>query len=118
MPRYEVPTIRQMFNKVIPTPNNPVFANPKKFREIFLIGRNIPFCAFVLPLYRPCSDKQYIQAIFQLYADKNCRDEGFSPFPDIIEMKIELNKNFEGNLVETIYEKAKDLEIFSKAEII
>ena len=65
-----------------------------------------------------CSDKQYIQAIFQLYADKNCREEGFSPFPDIIEMKIELNKNFEGNLVETIYEKAKELEIFSKAEII
>ena len=65
-----------------------------------------------------CSDKQYIQAIFQLYADKKCRDEGFSPFPDIIEMKIELNKNFEGNLVETIYEKAKELEIFANSEVV
>ena len=65
-----------------------------------------------------CSDKQYIQAIFQLYVDKKCRDEGFSPFADIIEMKIELNKNFEGNLVETIYEKAKELGIFANSEVI
>ena len=64
-----------------------------------------------------CSDKQYIQAIFQLYADKNCRDEGFSTFSDIIEMKIELNKNLEGNLVEAIYEKAKELEIFANSEV-
>jgi len=65
-----------------------------------------------------CSDKQYIQAIFQLYADKKCRDEGFSPFSDTIEMKIELEKDFTGNLVETIYEKAKGLEIFANSEVI
>jgi len=65
-----------------------------------------------------CSDKQYIQAIFQLYADKKCRDEGFSPFADTIEIKIELEKDFTENMIKTIYEKAKDLEIFSKAEMI
>ena len=65
-----------------------------------------------------CSDKQYIQAIFQVYANKNCRDEGFSPFADTIEIKIELEKDFTGNLVKTIYEKAKELEIFAYSEVI
>ena len=65
-----------------------------------------------------CSDKQYIQAIFQVYANKKCRDEGFSPFADTIEIKIELEKDFTGNLVKTIYEKAKELEIFANSEVI
>ena len=65
-----------------------------------------------------CSDKQYIQAIFQLYVDKKCRDEGFSPFPDIIEIKLELEKDFKENMIKTIYEKAKELEIFANSEVV
>jgi len=65
-----------------------------------------------------CSDKQYIQATFQLYADKKCRDEGFSPFADTIEMKIELEKDFEGIIIEEIYKQAKTLEIFKDGEVL
>ena len=65
-----------------------------------------------------CSEKQYISAVFQLYASKEARQNGFKPIGDTIEIKIEIEKDFEGNIIKTIYEKAKDLEIFSKAEII
>ena len=65
-----------------------------------------------------CSDKQYIYAIFQLYASKECRDNGYIPFSDIIELKFELDKDFTGNIIKTIYEQAKEMEIFSVAEVM
>ena len=65
-----------------------------------------------------CSDKQYIYAIFQLYASKECRDSGYIPFSDIIELKFELDKDFTGNIIKTIYEQAKEMEIFSVAEVM
>ena len=65
-----------------------------------------------------CSDKQYIYAIFQLYASKECRDNGYIPFSDVIELKFELDKDFTGNIIKTIYEQAKELKIFSGAEVI
>ena len=65
-----------------------------------------------------CSDKQYIYAIFQLYASKECRDSGYMPFSDIIELKFKLDKDFTGNIIKTIYEQAKELEMFSTAEVI
>lgn len=65
-----------------------------------------------------CSDKQYIYAIFQLYVSKECRESGYVPFSDIIELKFELGKDFTGNIIKTIYEQAKELEMFSGAEVI
>lgn len=63
-----------------------------------------------------CSDKQYIYAIFQLYATKEYRDNGYIPFSDIVELRFELDKDFTGNIIKTIYSKAKELEIFANSE--
>ena len=65
-----------------------------------------------------CSDKQYISAIFQLYASKKARNSGFKPIGDTIEIKLELEKDFTGNMIKTIYEKAGELAIFVNSEVI
>ena len=65
-----------------------------------------------------CSDKQYISAIFQLYASKEARQNGFKPVGDTIEIKLELEKDFKENMIKTIYKKAKELEIFANSEVV
>ena len=65
------------------------------------------------------ADKQYITAIFQLYSSKENRDAGLKPFPDMITINLELEKEFEGNIRKKIYEVAKSqIEIFAEAEVI
>ena len=65
------------------------------------------------------ADKQYISAVFQLYSSKENRDAGLKPFSDIMTVNFELEKEFEGNIREKIYEVAKSqIAIFAEAEVI
>ena len=65
------------------------------------------------------ADKQYITAVFQLYSSKENRDAGLKPFSDMITINFELEKDFEGNIREKIYEVAKSqIAIFAEAEVI
>ena len=65
------------------------------------------------------ADKQYITAIFQMYSSKENRDAGLKPFSDIMTVNFELEKEFEGNIREKIYEVAKSqIAIFAQAEVI
>ena len=65
------------------------------------------------------AEKQYITAIFQLYSSKENRDAGLKPFSEMITITFELEKEFEGNIREKIYEVAKSqIAIFAKAEVI
>ena len=65
------------------------------------------------------AEKQYISAIFQMYSSKENRDAGLKPFPEMITINFELEKEFEGNIREKIYEVAKSqIAIFAEAEVI
>ena len=65
------------------------------------------------------ADKQYISAVFQMYSSKENRDAGLKPFSDIMTVNFELEKEFEGNIREKIYEVAKSqIAIFAEAEVI
>ena len=64
------------------------------------------------------NDKQIIQAIFQMYASKEKRDANYTPFSDLIEFKFEIEKYYEGIVIEEIYKQAKTLEIFKNAEVL
>ena len=65
------------------------------------------------------ADKQYITAIFQLYSSKENREAGLKPFSDIMTVNFELEKDFEGNIREKIYDVAKSqIAIFAEAEVI
>ena len=65
------------------------------------------------------AEKQYISAVFQLYSSKENRDAGLKPFSDIMTVNFELEKEFEGNIREKIYEVAKSqIAIFAEAEVI
>ena len=64
------------------------------------------------------NDKQIIQAIFQIYATKEKRDANYTPFEDLIEFRFELEKDYEGAIIEEIYKQAKTLEIFKDAEVL
>ena len=65
------------------------------------------------------ADKQYITAIFQMYSSKENRDAGLKPFPDMITINLELEKDFEGNIRKKIYEVAKEkISTFAEAEVI
>ena len=64
------------------------------------------------------NDKQIIQATFQIYSTKEKRDKNYTPFSDLIEFRFELEKDYEGIVIEEIYKQAKTLEIFKNAEVL
>ena len=64
------------------------------------------------------NDKQIIQATFQMYATKEKRDKNYTPFEDIVDFRFEIDKNFNGAIIEEIYKQAKTLEIFKDAEVL
>ena len=65
------------------------------------------------------AEKQYISAVFQLYSSKENRDAGLKPFSDMITVNFELEKDFEGNIREKIYEVAKSqIATFAEAEVV
>ena len=65
------------------------------------------------------ADKQYVSAVFQMYSSKENRDAGLKPFSDIMTVNFELEKEFEGNIREKIYEVVKSqIAIFAEAEVI
>ena len=62
------------------------------------------------------NDKQIIQAAFQLYASKEKRDANYTPFEQCVNLRFELEKDFNGNILRKIYTEAKQLEEFATAE--
>lgn len=64
------------------------------------------------------NDKQIIQAVFQMYATKEKRDKNYTPFSDLIDFRFELEKDFNGAIIEEIYKQAETLEIFKDAEVL
>ena len=61
-------------------------------------------------------DKQVVQAVFQLYASKEKRDANYTPFEKCVNLRIELKKDFNGNILKKIYTEGKQLEEFATAE--
>ena len=54
-----------------------------------------------------------------MYSSKENRDAGLKPFPDMITINLELEKDFEGNIRKKIYEVAKEkISTFAEAEVI
>ena len=81
-------------------------------------GINAQYAKLATYISTCTNEKQIIQATFQMYATKEKRDKNYTPFEDVIEFKFELDKKFNGAIIEEIYKQAKPLEIFKDAEVL